>query len=75
MKDVITGVLILLLVAGGMALWIWGENKNRKKFALLRLRENWGNIPQKEYTYEELEHIAQFFYQREKEGFYIDDIT
>ena len=31
MKDVITGVLILLLVAGGMALWIWGENKNRKK--------------------------------------------
>lgn len=75
MKDVVTGVLILLLVAGGMALWIWGENKNRKKFALLRMRENWGNIPQKEYTYEELEHIAQFFYQREKKGFYIDDIT
>ena len=41
----------------------------------MRLRESWGNIPQKEYTYEELEHIAQFFCQREKEGFYIDDIT
>ena len=75
MKDVILGVLILFLVIGGMALWIWVENKNRRKFALLRLRESWGNIPQKEYTYEELEHIAQFFCQREKEGFYIDDIT
>lgn len=75
MKDVILGVLILFLVIGGMALWIWVENKNRRKFAHLRLRESWGNIPQKEYTYEELEHIAQFFCQREKEGFYIDDIT
>lgn len=75
MNDVIVGVGILAAVAVLFSLWVMGENKARKNFARKRFLESFGTILQKEYTYEELDHISQFFYQREKEGFYIDDIT
>lgn len=75
MNDVILGVGILVAVVSVFSLWVIGENKARRNFARKRFQESFGSIMQKEYTYEELDHISQFFYQREKEGFYIDDIT
>ena len=75
MNDVILGVGILVAVVSVFSLWVIGENKARRNFARKRFQESFGTILQKEYTYEELDHISQFFYQREKEGFYIDDIT
>lgn len=67
------GIVLLFLFAAGAA--IWQENRGRKKVFLMRIKEAWGNIPKREYTYEELNHISQYFYQREKQGFFIDDIT
>ena len=75
MNDVIVSVLILVVAVAGFSLWVIGENKTRQKLARKRFQESFGTVPQKEYTYEELDHISQLFYQREKEGFYIDDIT
>lgn len=75
MNDVILGIGILVTVVALFSLWVIGENKARRNFAKKRFQESFGTIPQKEYTYEELDHISQFFYQRGKEGFYIDDIT
>ena len=64
-----------MAVVSGFSLWVIGENKARQKFARKRFQESFGTVTQKEYTYEELDHISQLFYQKEKEGFYIDDIT
>lgn len=75
MNDVIVSVLILVVAVAGFSLWVIGENKTRQKLARKRFQESFGTVPQKEYTYEELDHISQLFYQKEKEGFYIDDIT
>ena len=67
------GVILLILIGAGL-LNVY-ENRKRRKLFLEKMTASWGKIPQREYSYEELEHIAQFFRQREKEEFYIDDIT
>ena len=51
------------------------EKRKGRRLFLEKMMGSWGKIPQREYSYEELDHISQFFRQREKEGFYIDDIT
>lgn len=67
------GVILLFLVGAGL-LGFYEKRKGRKLF-LEKMIASWGKIPQREYSYEELDHISQFFRQREKEDFYIDDIT
>ena len=62
MNDVILGVGILVAVVSVFSLWVIGENKARRNFARKRFQESFGSIMQKEYTYEELDHISQFFY-------------
>lgn len=75
MDSNLSSIVFLLLFFLAAAILILVQNRcNRKRF-LARIKNSWGQVPQKEYTYEELEHIAQFFRQREKDGFYIDDIT
>lgn len=50
------------------------ESFNQKRF-LARIKKNsWGQIPPKEYTYEELEQDVSSS-DSVKNGFYIDDIT
>lgn len=75
MNDAVTAgglILLFFLVTGvGMA----RENKKRRRQFLKKMIESWGKIPEREYTYEELDHISQYFRQREKDGFFIDDIT
>ena len=60
-------VFLLLFFLAASILILVQNRSNKRGFS--------ADIPPKEYTYEELEHIAQFFRQREKNGFYIDDIT
>ena len=58
------GVILLILIGAGL-LNVY-ENRKRRKLFLEKMTASWGKIPQREYSYEELEHIAQFFRQREK---------
>lgn len=75
MDNHLSSIVFLLLFFLAAAVLILMQNHfNRKRFSE-RIKNSWGKVPQKEYTHEELEHIAQFFRQREKGGFFIDDIT
>lgn len=67
------GILGLLFLSAVLVMIF--ENKKRKLFLQQKLKNSWGQIPDREYTYEDLYHISQFFLQREKKGFFIDDIT
>lgn len=74
-NDTVIGLGVILLFLAGAGVLNHYEKRNRKKLFLERMMASWGKIPQREYSYDELEHISQFFRKREKEGFYIDDIT
>lgn len=74
-NDTVIGLGVILLFLVGAGVLNYYENGKRRKLFLERMMASWGKIPQREYSYDELEHISQFFCKREKEGFYIDDIT
>ena len=75
MSETVVGIgVIALLLLSAVAVML-SENKRRKLFLQQKLKNSWGKIPEREYAYEDFHHISQFFRQREKEGFFIDDIT
>lgn len=75
MSDFVTGILIAAFFLLASGILIVGENRNKRKLFLQNLVRMWGKVPERTYTSEELDHISQFFSQKEKEGFFIDDIT
>lgn len=74
-NDTVIGLGVILLFLAGAGLLNFYEKRKGRRIFLGKMMASWGKIPQREYSYEELEHISQFFRQNEKEGFYIDDIT
>lgn len=75
MSETVVGVGIIGLLLLSAVIVMVSENKKQKRFLQQKLKSSWGQIPDREYTYEDLHHISQFFRQREKKGFFIDDIT
>ena len=74
-NDTVIGLVVILLFLAGAGVLNYYEKGKRRKLFLERMMASWGKIPQREYSYDELEHISQFFRKREKEGFCVDDIT
>ena len=75
MSETVVGIGIIALLLLSVAAVMLSENKRRKLFLQQKLKNAWGQIPDREYTYEDFHHISQFFHKKEKEGFFIDDIT
>lgn len=75
MSETVVGIGIIALLLLSAAVVMLSENKRRKLFLQQKLKNAWGQIPDREYTYEDFHHISQFFHKKEKEGFFIDDIT
>ncbi|MFR5030076.1 MAG: MutS-related protein [Blautia hansenii] len=75
MSETVVGIGIIALLLLSAAAVMLSENKRRKLFLQQKLKNAWGQISDREYTYEDFHHISQFFHKREKEGFFIDDIT
>lgn len=75
MSETFVGIVILALLLLSAAAVMISENRRRKLFFQQKLKKSWGQIPDREYAYEDFYHISQFFRQRKKEGFFIDDIT
>ncbi len=49
--------------------------KRREKEILRRVREQWGKVPDREYTLEEFEKISHYYSRRKEEEFSLDDTT
>lgn len=68
---VLMGIVIL-----GVLIWIAVQNhRGKRKYLIARIRREWGSVPEREYTYEELASIAKYGERIGKEGFYLDDTT
>lgn len=53
---------------------LWNSRQKEKKF-LRTAEDDWGKIPERNYTHQEFEAITHYFINSNKDGFFIDDIT
>ncbi|MCI8549396.1 MAG: hypothetical protein HFI68_02180 [Lachnospiraceae bacterium] len=51
------------------------SGRRRMERLKMRVREQWGKIPKREYSLEEFEKISHYYERRKGSRFYIDDIT
>lgn len=66
---------IILILIGILAVVAVRERMREKKQQILRLREMWGQAPEREYTSEELASIGRYARNHQNGRFMIDDIT
>ncbi len=70
--DYIFYSLIILL---GIVIWSIVSEHNQQKFLIKRLKDEWGTIPEEEYTSEKMESIKSFYRAEMDEYMDVDDIT
>ena len=66
--------LIVIFVAV-VFVTMFQENKRRQREFFQKIKKGWGQIPDREYTWDKLEQIAQYYRERKDDRFVIDDIT
>ena len=71
--QVACGAFLLFVLA-----LVWSmvrENNKRKKRFLEKIKKSWGAVPEREYSWDELERISAYHKAQQKSGFVIDEIT
>lgn len=51
------------------------DRRTRKKQFYRRIKENWGQASDREYSFEAMDKLTHYFYLKDHEGFVVDDIT
>lgn len=67
------GLIAFVFVAYGAAI-CWTAFKNRRR-TLARIRREWGKLPERSYSADELEAISHYYLNKETDRFQVDDIT
>lgn len=67
--------VIVLLFLGVVAFTMIQENRRQRREFREKIAKRWGQIPDREYTWDGLEQIAGYFRARKEKRFVIDDIT
>ena len=71
--QVACGAFLLFVLA-----LVWSmvrENNKRKKQFLEKIKKSWGAVPEREYSWDELEWISAYHKAQPKNSFVIDEIT
>ncbi|MEG1992271.1 MAG: hypothetical protein RR056_02715 [Acetivibrio sp.] len=63
-------ILLVVLVCK-----LYMDEKNLKKKIEVQLRENWGQVPIQEYSYEKMDSISKYYQSKKEASFDVDDIT
>ena len=66
---------IFALLAVVLVIVVVRERMRAKQRQVEQLRQNWGQVPEREYTSEELESISHYARNHQNGRFMIDDIT
>ena len=73
MEYIIFGIVMLVFILF-MLIKGYQDYRNEEKSFIKKLYTEYGTLPQKEYKPEQFRNISHYF-EKHKEGFYIDDIT
>lgn len=68
-------LLIGLAGLAGLFFLFYHNHRQLRRAARLRIEADWGNLPEREYHYEEFERIRHYFDRSPGEGFALDEIT
>lgn len=70
-------IYIFYILIGILALVIWSivNERNLLKRRIVKLKEQWGNVPEEEYTSEKFEALKAFYKSRQDDRLDVDDIT
>ena len=68
-----TGLIVIFVAV--VFVTMFQENKRRQREFFQKIKKGWGQIPDREYTWDKLEQIAQYYRERKDDRFVIDDIT
>ena len=68
-----TGLIIIFVAV--VFVTMFQENRRRQREFLQKIKKGWGQIPDREYTWDKLEQIGEYFRRRKDGRFVIDDIT
>ncbi|MGN0298105.1 MAG: hypothetical protein ACI4C1_02780 [Lachnospiraceae bacterium] len=67
------GIAVILVILG---VSIWRGRKEQEERLLRKIRKGWGNVPEREFSYDEFETINHYFKVKKAENdFVLDDIT
>lgn len=69
-----TAGIVLSIFLAYLALYFYQKWKNHRTM-MWKIRREWGQPPDQEYTLEEFRNITRYYANRKNEGFQIDDIT
>lgn len=75
MHPYVTVILITAALLLVFALWIFYENRKRRRRLLRKIRRTYGQMPEREYAPGDMESISHYSRRRKDQGFWIDDIT
>ncbi len=68
-------IFYILVIILGIVIWsIVNEKKHLDKLKI-RLKEQWGKVPEEEYTSEKLESLKEYYHSIKDTNFDVDDIT
>lgn len=68
-----TGLIVIFMAV--VFVTMFQENKRKRREFLQKIKKSWGQIPDREYTWDKLEQTAEYFRERKDGCFFIDDIT
>lgn len=76
MKEEYLYLIVAIVVVAAVVYSFWRGQREQKARTIRKIREGWGNIPSREFNYDEFETINHYFKSRQKDGnFFLDDIT
>ena len=73
--ETIMTIALFLVLLGAAILVMVQNNRAGKRYLLNRIKKDWGSVPDREYSYEELDSIAKYGKRIQGDRFYIDDTT
>lgn len=68
-------ILLVILAMAAFACFIFYQNRQAKLRLMAKIRSQYGKRPTREYEFAEFDAITHYFKRKQKEGFYLDDIT
>lgn len=68
-------VFYILIVIFAIVIWSMINERSSKERLIIRLKEQWGGIPDEEYTSEKMEYLKAFYNSIKDDRLDVDDIT
>jgi DNA mismatch repair ATPase MutS len=68
-------IFYILIIILGLVLWSTANDRASKRNLIRRLKEEWGNTPEEEYTSEKFESLKAFYESIKDDRLDVDEIT